>query len=63
MATGFKTRAAAVKWLESVFGVYLEEGSAEGKWAAYVPYRGEMAIGYGDDVLKAITAAQVIVEG
>ena len=63
MAQEFKRQADAVKWLKSVDGCYLDENGKEGKWAAYVPHDGEMAIGYGDTVQEATAAVAAIVEG
>ncbi len=60
MSKQFKRQADATKWLASVSGCFLEEGSAKGKWAAYIPpakVTDDMIIGYGDTPVSAIQAA------
>lgn len=62
----FKNQAAATKWLKAHDGLFLDENTKEGKWAAYVPHnlsKDGMAIGYGDTVPSAVAAVAEIVEG
>jgi len=66
MSGRFKNQASATKWLASVSGCFLEENSAEGKWAAYVSHKSGkdgMAVCYGDTPIEAISAAADLLEG
>ena len=60
MSKNFKRQADATKWLATVSGCFLEEGSSKGKWAAYIPpakTADDMIIGYGATPTEAIQAA------
>lgn len=62
----FKNQAAATKWLKANLGVFMDENTKLGRWAAYVPHdasEGGMAIGYGETIPEATEAVAVIVEG
>ena len=65
MAKTFKRQSDAAKWLASVHGCFLEEGTDLGKWAAYVPDNSEegQAIGYGQTPIEAITNVSKIMVG
>lgn len=62
MAKTFKRQSDAAKWLASVAGCFLEEGTALGKWAAYVPDNSKegQAIGYGATPVEAIENVSAI---
>lgn len=58
MSKQFKRQADATKWLSSVYGVFLDNNTSDGKWMAQVPDKSEagVSIAYGDTPLAAINA-------